>query len=204
MALSTVTVARTLVGDDTAPDHPECTAVFALSGNLLDLLVVNPAISVWKIYDATGALHRAHGKLRKVVRVAGHRGVHVVAGAGALIQSHMNWLIILLVSISGTTFLHICRGIARNVGIVRESAPKLRLVAISFTASSVLALLVRLILSVRLLIIQNLNILIIIIIIWLLTLRLETVHLHARESAVLSLVVAGARSRRTIDIVIRV
>ena len=77
------------------------------------------------------------------MRVARHCGVNVVAGAGALIQSHMHLLIVLLVSIiSSATFLHICRSVARNVGVVRESAPKLRLVAISLATTSVLALLI--------------------------------------------------------------
>ena len=108
----------------------------------MKLLILNPTISVWQIDDAASALHWAHGELRKIMRVARHCSVYVVAGSGALIQRHMHLLIVLLVSISGTSFLHICRSVARNVGVVRESAPKLRLVAISLPTTSVLALLV--------------------------------------------------------------
>ena len=204
MTLGSVTVAWSLICDDASTNHTECTAVFTLPCDLLNLLILNPAFSVWQIDHAASALHWAHGKLRKVMRVARHCSVHVVAGSSALIQSHMHLLIILL--ISSTAFLHICRSITccRNIGVVRESAPKLRLVAVSLSTTSVLALLVRLILSVRLLIVQYLNILIIIIIIWLLTLRLETVHLHARQRIARSLVVASARPRRPVDVVIRI
>ena len=87
----------------------------------------------------------------------------------------MDLLGALLVSITGTSFLHICRCVARNVCVVRESASKLRLVTI---ATSVLTLLICLILSVRLLIIHDLNILIIIIIISFLSLRLESSDRH--------------------------
>ena len=62
---------------------------------------------------------------------------------------------------------------------MRESAAKLRLIAIILTAAIVLALLIGLWLSVRLLIIQYLNILIIIIIISFLSLRLEASDGHA-------------------------
>ena len=107
--------------------------------------------------------------------IASHRCVDVVGGASALVQCHLNLLLALLISVSSTSFLHICRCVARYVRVVRESASKLRLVTVS---PGVLALLVRLILSVRLLIVHDLNILIIIIIISFLALGLESSDRH--------------------------
>ena len=107
--------------------------------------------------------------------IACHGCVDVVGGASALIQRHMNLLLALFISISSTSFLHICRCVARYVCVVRESATKLRLVTIS---TCVLALLICLILSVGLLIVHDLNILIIIIIISFLALGLESSDRH--------------------------
>jgi hypothetical protein len=84
---------------------------------------------------------------------------------------------------------------------VRESASKLRLITIVLGSTSV-RILLGLRLSVRLLIIQNLNILIIIIIISFLALHLETSNRYARHSAVLSLVATSNRAWRTINIVV--
>ena len=86
---------------------------------------------------------------------------------------------------------------------MRESASKLRLITIVLGSTSV-RILLGLRLTVRLLIIQNLNILIIIIIISFLGLHLETSDRHARHSIVLPLVAAGHRARRSINIVVGV
>lgn len=85
---------------------------------------------------------------------------------------------------------------------MRESASKLRLITIVLGSTSV-RILLGLRLTVRLLIIQNLNILIIIIIISFLALHLETSYGYARHSAVLSLVATGDRAWRAINIVVR-
>ena len=85
---------------------------------------------------------------------------------------------------------------------MRKSATKLGLVAITLVATRILALLVGLVLSVRLLIIQYLNILIIIIIISFLSLRLESCYGHPRQPIILPLIHIGAWPRRSIDVVI--
>jgi len=103
--------------------------------------------------------------------------------------------------VTGAALLHVCRSIARNVCVVRESASKLRLVAIALASPGVLLVLLT-ILSVRLLIIQYLNILIIIIIISFLALRLETSHRHPRQPAVLPLIRVAAWARRSIYVVV--
>lgn len=78
------------------------------------------------------------------------------------------------------------------------------MITITLAAPGVLLLvLLTAILSVRLLIIQYLNILIIIIIISFLALRLETSHRHPRQPAVLPLIRVGARARRSVYIVVR-
>lgn len=81
---------------------------------------------------------------------------------------------------------------------MRESAAKLRLVAVALAASGIL---IAWLLAVRRLIIQYLNILIIIIIISFLTLHLETSDRHACHPVVLSLA-ARHGTRSSINIVI--
>lgn len=84
---------------------------------------------------------------------------------------------------------------------MRESASKLRLITTIVGSASVLVLL-GLRLSVRLLIIQNLNILIIIIIISFLALHLEPTDRYASHSTVLSLVAASYWAWRSVNIVV--
>ena len=84
---------------------------------------------------------------------------------------------------------------------MRESASKLRLITTIIGSASVLVLL-GLRLSVRLLIIQNLNILIIIIIISFLALHLEPADRHAGHSIVLSLVAASYWTWSSVNIVV--
>ena len=85
---------------------------------------------------------------------------------------------------------------------MRESTAKLRLISVALTASSVLLVLLTVILSVRLLIIQSLNILIIIIIISFLALRLETSYRHALQPTVLTIISVRAWTWCSINIVI--
>lgn len=84
--------------------------------------------------------------------IAIHCSIDVVGRARALIEGHMHLLrAILVISIvASTAFLHICGCVARNICVVRESASELGLVSVSLaaTTSSVLALLIRLVLSV--------------------------------------------------------
>ena len=80
--------------------------------------------------------------------------------------------------------------------------------AVALASTGILTLLARLLLSVRLLLIQYLNILIIIIIIRLLPLRLEAAHCHSLQPATsvaraLQLVAgAGDGARRAVDVVV--
>lgn len=203
LTLCTITVARSLICDNTPTNHSESAAVLTLPRNLLELLVLDAALSVGEVDYAASTFHWAHGELGEVVRVAGHRRVDVVARASALVKCHMDLLIVLFAAIiASTPFLHIRRCIPRYVCVVRESAPELGLVTIALSTSCVLTLLIGLALAVRLLIIQYLNILIIIIIIWFLALRLESTHRHARQRTILSLIYSRARTWRSVDVVI--
>ena len=107
--------------------------------------------------------------------IASHSRIHIIGRPRTLVESHVNLLGALLVAVAGTTLLHVGRGVAGYVCVVGQSASELRLVAI---ASRILTLLIALILSVRRLVIHDLNILIIIIIISFLSLRLESSDRH--------------------------
>ena len=132
------------------------------------------------------------------MRVRVHR--RIVRWPSWLIQGYRNLLSTLFIAlISCTSFLHVRWCIARNVCVVRESASKLWLVAIVLGSASVLILL-GLRLPVRLLIIQNLNILIIIIIISFLALHLETSDRYALHSTIVTSI-TSYWSRCSINIV---
>ena len=165
LTLGAVTVARSLICYDTTSYHTEGTTIFTLSSSLLHVLILAhlAVLPARKINGTTRAFHRTHRQLGQIVRVTCHCGVHIVSRASALVQ-HL--LLTLLIALAACTpLLHICRSVPRNVCVVRESASELGLVAVSLAASGILTLLISLVLSVRLLIIQYLNILIIIIII---------------------------------------
>ena len=124
----------------------------------------------------------------------------IISWASRLVQGYWNLLSTLFIAlITCTSFLHIRRCVTRYVSVVRESASKLRLIAIILGSTSVLVLL-SLRLSVRLLIIQNLNILIIIIIISFLALHLETSDRYALHSTIVTSI-TSYWSRCSINIV---
>ena len=124
----------------------------------------------------------------------------IVSWASWLVQGYWNLLSTLFIAlITSASFLHIRRCVARYVSVVRESASKLRLIAIILGSTSVLVLL-SLWLSVRLLIIQNLNILIIIIIISFLALHLESSDRYALHSTIVTSI-TSYWSRCSINIV---
>ena len=83
--------------------------------------------------------------------VTRHRSIHVVTRTSTLIESHMDLLIVLtfVSTIASRALLHVGGCVSGDVCVVRESASKLRLVTVALaSAASVLALLIRLILSV--------------------------------------------------------